>query len=304
MELYQLTTKVGDRVAGLYIKHFRSKGVTLLFSHGNAVDLGLLRDHALALSCELQVNIFAYDYSGFGASTGTSTEENIYHNIEAVFQFLTVELQVPRSKIILYGQSIGTAPTMELASKTKHLRGVVLHSPFLSGARVFFPDWRWYPVDAFSNCDKAQRISSPVLIMHGLNDEIIDINQAMALHRLLGHVSVMPLFIAGAGHNNMECYPEYTFRLREFLDHVEACQMNKTVVLEEDVDSPRPHNDADPSSPEADCTGHNALCIGIGSIFAKLRLIQDQEAPKSMKITPRGTPSASASRSNDSMLRT
>lgn len=55
MELYQLTTKVGDRVAGLYIKHFRSKGVTLLFSHGNAVDLGLLRDHALALSCELQV---------------------------------------------------------------------------------------------------------------------------------------------------------------------------------------------------------------------------------------------------------
>lgn len=110
--------------------------------------------------------------------------------------------------------------------------------------------------------------------------------------------------LTGAGHNNMECYPEYTFRLREFLDHVEACQMNKTVVLEEDVDSPRPHNDADPSSPEADCTGHNALCIGIGSIFAKLRLIQDQEAPKSMKITPRGTPSASASRSNDSMLRT
>lgn len=52
-------------------------------------------------------------------------------------------------------------------------------------------------MDAFSNCDKAQRISSPVLIMHGLNDEIIDINQAMALHRLLGHVSVMPLFIAG-----------------------------------------------------------------------------------------------------------
>ena len=66
-----------------------------------------------------------------------------------------------------------------------------------AGARVFFPEWRWYPVDVFANCEKTHRVAAPVLIMHGLNDEIIDINQAMALHRALAHVSVMPLFIAG-----------------------------------------------------------------------------------------------------------
>jgi pimeloyl-ACP methyl ester carboxylesterase len=60
-----------------------------------------------------------------------------------------------------------------------------------------------------------------VLIMHGLADEIIDIQQAMALHRKLGKRSVMPLFITGAGHNNLECYTEFTTRLREFLVHVQ-----------------------------------------------------------------------------------
>jgi hypothetical protein len=57
--------------------------------------------------------------------------------------------------------------------------------------------------------------------MHGLEDEIINIDQAMALHRKLGRRSVMPLFITGAGHNNLECYSEFTARLRAFLAHVQ-----------------------------------------------------------------------------------
>ena len=39
---------------------------------------------------------------------------------------------------------------------------MVLHSPFLSGARVFFPGYSWYPVDAFDNSLRAEAISAPV----------------------------------------------------------------------------------------------------------------------------------------------
>lgn len=288
MELFQLNTPANMQIASIFIKHFRSQGVTLLFSHGNAVDLGLLRDHLLALSCELQVNVFAYDYSGFGASTGIPTETNVYHDIDTSFHFLTTELEVPRSKVVLYGQSIGTAPTMDLASRIKDLRGAVLHSPFQSGARVFFPEWRWYPVDVFANCDKTHRVCAPVLIMHGLNDEIIDINQAMALHRALGHVSVMPLFIAGAGHNNMECYPEYALRLREFLEHVEACQLNKTVVVDEAALHAHAHPAAESNSKEEEgaascveaCTpNHWCSSMGFG-MFSKIKMIEEQQAPR------------------------
>lgn len=55
MGLKFLVTETDERIPTLHLKHFRSQGVTLLFSHGNAVDLGLLRDHFLCLCCELHV---------------------------------------------------------------------------------------------------------------------------------------------------------------------------------------------------------------------------------------------------------
>ena len=89
---------------------------------------------------------------------------------------------------------------------------------------------------------------------------------------------------AGAGHNNMECYPEYALRLREFLDHVDACQMNKTVVLEELESvgtSHPPEQQTACMDGETGCMpGQNMWCNGIGYMFQKLRLIENQEAPK------------------------
>ena len=51
--------------------------------------------------------------------------------------------------IILYGQSIGTVPTVDLASRYE-CAAVVLHSPLTSGMRVAFPDTKkTYCFDAF-----------------------------------------------------------------------------------------------------------------------------------------------------------
>lgn len=61
---------------------------TILFSHGNAVDLGQMSSFYIGLSARLGCNIFSYDYSGYGASTGQATEKNIYADIEAAFKAL------------------------------------------------------------------------------------------------------------------------------------------------------------------------------------------------------------------------
>ena len=65
----------------------RSK-YTLLFSHGNAVDLGQMSSFYVGLAARLGVSIFSYDYSGYGASSGKPTEKNIYADIDAAFQHL------------------------------------------------------------------------------------------------------------------------------------------------------------------------------------------------------------------------
>lgn len=93
--------------------------------------------------------LHSYDYSGYGMSSGRSSERNLYADVECAFNILRTKFNVPAEKIILYGQSIGTVPTVDLASKYD-VAAVILHSPLLSGMRVAFPQTKrtWF-FDAF-----------------------------------------------------------------------------------------------------------------------------------------------------------
>lgn len=56
---------------------------------------------------------------------------------------------VKEEDIILYGQSVGSGPTLDLASRLSRLRAVVLHSPIMSGLRVMYPVKRTYWFDIY-----------------------------------------------------------------------------------------------------------------------------------------------------------
>lgn len=61
---------------------------TVLFSHGNAVDLGQMSSFYIGLGTRINCNIFSYDYSGYGVSTGKPTEKNLYADIDAAWHAL------------------------------------------------------------------------------------------------------------------------------------------------------------------------------------------------------------------------
>lgn len=61
---------------------------TVLFSHGNAVDMGQMSSFYIGLGTRINCNIFSYDYSGYGVSTGKPSEKNLYADIEAAWQAL------------------------------------------------------------------------------------------------------------------------------------------------------------------------------------------------------------------------
>ncbi|CAL8104969.1 unnamed protein product [Calicophoron daubneyi] len=190
---------------------------TVLFSHGNAVDIGQMAGFLQSLACRFGVNILCYDYSGYGASSGQRLEENLYADAEAALRELRERYKVPLDRIVLYGQSIGTAPTIELATKYK-VAGVVLHSAFMSGLRVVCPGTtRRFCFDPFTNIDKVSRIVSPTLVIHGTDDEIIGINHGRELYSRLPY-PLEPAWIEGAGHNDIELFAEYATRLDRFFN--------------------------------------------------------------------------------------
>ncbi|KAL3054992.1 hypothetical protein OYC64_017833 [Pagothenia borchgrevinki] len=213
----------GNRVGCMYIRCAPNARFTVLFSHGNAVDLGQMSSFYIGLGTRINCNIFSYDYSGYGVSTGKPSEKNLYADIDAAWHALRSRYGISPENIILYGQSIGTVPTVDLASRFE-CAAVVLHSPLTSGMRVAFPDTKkTYCFDAFPNIEKVSKIPSPVLIIHGTEDEVIDFSHGLALFERCPK-AVEPLWVEGAGHNDIELYSQYLERLRRFINQDLAAQ--------------------------------------------------------------------------------
>lgn len=215
-ELLFLTATSGEQISAVHIRNRGAKR-TILYSHGNAEDLGLCLHTLDRLSVSCNADVFAYDYLGYGISEGLPSEENCYLSIDAAYAHLRRIVQ-PHS-IIAYGRSIGSGPTVDLVSRHPEIRGMVLQSPIESGGRVVFGDklpWFARGLDIFRSYEKVGSVQCPVLVMHGTLDEVVPFSNGKAIHAGCKNASE-PYWVPGAGHNDM---PESrcNAKTREFLD--------------------------------------------------------------------------------------
>ncbi|KAK5613217.1 Alpha/beta hydrolase domain-containing protein 17A [Crenichthys baileyi] len=216
----------GNRVGCMYIRCAPNARFTVLFSHGNAVDLGQMSSFYIGLGTRINCNIFSYDYSGYGVSTGKPSEKNLYADIDAAWHALRSRYGISPENIILYGQSIGTVPTVTLGIKVSRMRlGLAPYSPpplLAEGASLTPKKTSRFP-SPFPNIEKVSKIPSPVLIIHGTEDEVIDFSHGLALFERCPK-AVEPLWVEGAGHNDIELYSQYLERLRRFINQDLAAQ--------------------------------------------------------------------------------
>ena len=170
----------------------------ILYSHGNYETLQDMR--SLCYEFRLQgYSVLAYDYAGYGASTGKPLEKQAYLDIEAAYDYLLREKGVSPENIIAVGYSVGTGPSCHLAAK-HDIKALVLCAPFASAIRVALPFS--LPGDKFKNVDKLSSKEIPVLMFHGKKDEIIPYRNAKLLYKkALGPKRLVT--IADAGHNNL-----------------------------------------------------------------------------------------------------
>ncbi|XP_024975278.1 alpha/beta hydrolase domain-containing protein 17C-like [Cynara cardunculus var. scolymus] len=215
VDVLRLRTKRGNEIVTVHIKHPKASA-TLLYSHGNAADLGQMFELFVELSLRLRVNLVGYDYSGYGQSTGKPSECNTYADVDAVYKCLKEKYGVKDDQLIVYGQSVGSGPTIDLASRIPDLRGVVLHSPILSGLRVLYPVKRTYWFDIYKNIEKIGSVNCPVLVIHGTADEVVDHSHGKQLWELCKN-QYEPLWLTNGGHCNLEFYPEFIRHLKKFV---------------------------------------------------------------------------------------
>ncbi|KAF8658484.1 hypothetical protein HU200_058938 [Digitaria exilis] len=252
--------------------------LTLLYSHGNAADLGQMYELFVELSAHLNVNLMGYDYSGYGQSSGKPSEQNTYADIEAVYRCLIETYGVSEEDIILYGQSVGSGPTLDLASRLSNLRAVVLHSPISSGIRVMYPVKHTYWFDIYKNIDKIPLVKCPVLVIHGTADEVVDCSHGRALWEL-SKVKYEPLWVKGGNHCNLELYPEYIKHLKRFVTAIEKSRP----VKDESPESSGPSDPSETGSESAESSRRST------DIRDKPRSSIDHRSSTDRREKPRGS---------------
>lgn len=196
-EILKLETANGKKISAIYMPNPEAR-YTLLYSHGNAEDLGTIYAHLLSLK-QFGFSVFAYDYQGYGTSEGTPGEKKVYQDIDAAYAYLTQTLHIPPRDIIIYGNSIGSGPSVDLAVR-QPVGGLILQSPFVSIFRVR-THWTLLPWDPFNNLAKIGRVRCPVLLMHGEQDEIVPAWHSKRLAQSI-KAPLQTLFVKGAHHND------------------------------------------------------------------------------------------------------
>ncbi|PPR94875.1 hypothetical protein GOBAR_AA25795 [Gossypium barbadense] len=175
---------------------------------------------------------FIYDYSGYGQSSGKPSEQSTYADIEAAYKCLEESYGTKQEDIILYGQSVGSGPTLDLAARLPRLRAVVLHSPILSGLRVMYPVKRTYwfdiykclstnkKIDVLANGVNNCQFGEMAFRTKGTSDEVVDCSHGKQLWELCKE-KYEPLWLKGGNHCDLEQYPEYIRHLKKFISTVE-----------------------------------------------------------------------------------
>ena len=192
--------------AGLHGWFFPLKGdpPTILFCHGNAGNIShRLENVKLLLDQRLQV--FIFDYRGYGRSTGRPSEAGLYCDGLAAYDFLARQKGVHPNKIVLFGRSLGAAVAIEIALQ-RRVRSLIIESPFTSTKEMARTVLLFWPLSFFSpphynNREKIGRISVPKLVIHGENDGIVPFSMGKELYNL----ARPPRYffpIKGAGHND------------------------------------------------------------------------------------------------------
>jgi fermentation-respiration switch protein FrsA (DUF1100 family) len=159
----------------------------LLVCHGNAGNLSEFdRPVHYAGLRQLGLNLLAFDYRGYGESGGTPSEAGLYRDADAAYRYLTNQLGVPASRIVIFGHSLGSAVAVDLASRVPSA-GLIVEGAFTSATergQELYPyiPVRWIAKSRFNSVDKISRMTVPKLFLHAARDEVIPLAHGRRLY--------------------------------------------------------------------------------------------------------------------------
>jgi len=186
LEYEDVTFKAADKTKlnGWFVPADNAE-FTILFCHGNGGNI-MHRLDSISLFHNLGVNVFIFDYRGYGNSEGTPSEEGTYMDVRAARRYLARRKKIPHDNIIIFGRSLGGSIAAYLATRIK-ARALVIESSFTSYADIgkkFYPYMpvHWFAKFNYPTIDYIKKVHCPVMIIHSRTDEVIPFEFGLELY--------------------------------------------------------------------------------------------------------------------------
>jgi fermentation-respiration switch protein FrsA (DUF1100 family) len=211
-----LDTADGEKVIAWHLPPRGDNKSVILYFHGNGGALQHRVERFRALTGD-GTGLIALSYRGYGGSTGSPTEAGLIADATAVHEFAIA--RYPASRIVLWGESLGTGVAVALAAEREVSR-IVLESPFTSAADVGAKAYPFLPVrllmkDQFRSDERIAKIKVPVLILHGTLDNVVPLTLGERLYALANEPKRLVRFPRG-NHNDLDGHGAQA-AVREFL---------------------------------------------------------------------------------------
>jgi hypothetical protein len=226
LELDEVTfeTEKDMPLNGWFIRHPSARG-TVLFYGGN----GFLKETAhyiIKSITDQQMNLFIFNYRGYGKNPGTPSISGLKADGVAAYQYLVTERKISPSQIIIHGHSLGTLVGLYVAEKNPSA-GLVLESPLTDAEHFteeimpkFLKPFIQFKVDSTllmdSNIDRISKIQVPLLILVGKEDPITPPAMAKKLYRVAVSREKRLMVLKDGNHNDLPQREDYQSIISDF----------------------------------------------------------------------------------------
>jgi hypothetical protein len=214
-----LEPEAGVRISAVLFSDPRNKRV-VFFHNGNGGRLLGIESYARNY-LEQGFDFLGYDYRQYGKSTGPLTQEGLLSDSEHLFGWLLERYE--EESILVEGMSLGSGIATSLASKFKPA-GLILISPYYSLQEVAGMHYPYVPVSwllqyPIPTAEYIQKVSAPILIVHGTNDSIIPYASGVRLKEYLDEKDIF-VTVTGGAHEDFTTTPEYQEEKAVFLNRI------------------------------------------------------------------------------------
>ena len=225
IEELAVTTDDNKKLQALYYKHNDHKSEKLIvYFHGNAGNLFHRMDYAQRIY-EMGFDVLLASYRGYAQSSGKPSEKGIYSDGAAVLDYAIGNLNYKMSGIIIMGRSLGSTVAVEIA-QNKTPAGVILITPLTSGKEMAeamgMKYLKFIAGDSYNSIAKIDKLSSPLLIIHGDKDEVVPYKMGLDLYEKYPG-SKKFVTIPNGGHNNLQDVQPKLF-WTSIYDFIAACK--------------------------------------------------------------------------------